>query len=314
MTVTVGAPTQVQPDHAHAVLHCNLNTVDIARAEVFYVSVLDLQVRMRQASPDTDGTAMGLGPHTDTDVTFLYDWRGPRSAPALELVRWNDPATRLRAEQGQAPGYASIGFRTTELAAIEGLLAIADATVSEVAGGVIVRGRRRPALRTTDPDGTVLEVVEVPDSTAPSTGGALSHQRVWCTDLERSIQWWGAIGWSLHTRAAEGEPGWASMVLPTDPTFSVELMQFVDPAYDGPHTRANDQGLFRMALAVEDVVEAHEAVRAKSVDPVPDPVFYPMPDTPTGGFTVLFMTDPDGAVAEFVDRPRSAVRRPNGPL
>jgi hypothetical protein len=35
-----------------------------------------------------------------------------------------------------------------------------------------------------------------------------------------------------------------------------------------------------------------------------------MPDTPTGGFTVLFMADPDGSVVELVERPRSTVRRP----
>jgi hypothetical protein len=38
-----------------------------------------------------------------------------------------------------------------------------------------------------------------------------------------------------------------------------------------------------------------------------------MEDTPTGGFTVMFLTGPDGAVVELVSRPRSEVRRPLEP-
>ncbi|MEX5636855.1 hypothetical protein [Parafrankia sp. FMc2] len=46
---------------------------------------------------------------------------------------------------------------------------------------------------------------------------------------------------------------------------------------------------------------------------MPEPLFIPMLDTPTGGFTVLFLADPDGAVVELVERPRSQVRRPTEP-
>jgi hypothetical protein len=46
---------------------------------------------------------------------------------------------------------------------------------------------------------------------------------------------------------------------------------------------------------------------------VPDPWFFAMPDVPTGGFTALFLADPDGVVVELVERPRSAVRRPTEP-
>ena len=46
---------------------------------------------------------------------------------------------------------------------------------------------------------------------------------------------------------------------------------------------------------------------------VAEPEFIPMVDTPTGGFTVVVLTDPDGVVAELVARPRSEVRRPAEP-
>jgi hypothetical protein len=88
------------------------------------------------------------------------------------------------------------------------------------------------------------------------------------------------------------------------------------PVVDGPavRRRANTQGLYRMALAVEDVQAAHDAIVASGVvDDVPEPQFVPMPDTPTGGFTVMFLKGPDDAVVELVSRPRSAVRRPLEP-
>jgi pimeloyl-ACP methyl ester carboxylesterase len=44
---------------------------------------------------------------------------------------------------------------------------------------------------------------------------------------------------------------------------------------------------------------------------VADPVEIPMPDTPTSGFTVLLLADPDGTVVELAERraPRSRGRR-----
>jgi catechol 2,3-dioxygenase-like lactoylglutathione lyase family enzyme len=83
---------------------------------------------------------------------------------------------------------------------------------------------------------------------------------------------------------------------------------------DGASRPANTQGLYRMALAVDDVRAAAGALAADGrCGKVPETVTIPMPDTPTGGFTVLFLADPDGAVVELAERPRSQVRRPSAP-
>jgi hypothetical protein len=69
-----------------------------------------------------------------------------------------------------------------------------------------------------------------------------------------------------------------------------------------------------VALAVEDVREAASALRADGgCGEVPEPSFIPMVDTPTGGFTVLFLRDPNGAVVELVERPRGEMSRPTAP-
>ncbi|SHN16306.1 VOC family protein [Cryptosporangium aurantiacum] len=298
----MSTPTTTEVVLAHAALHCNLNTVDLAAAEAFYTEALGLRARMRSISVSTDGTPMGLGPDTASTTAFLWDHRGPRAAPALELVGWERPAT-VPAETAPR-GFVAVGFRVNSLPAAGDRLRSAGAAVDEVPP-VPVRGSLRSALRTVDPDGVTVEIVEVAD--ADDSTAALSHLRVYCTDLARATGWYEGIGFVVGATGA----GTASVALPEDPTFSLELTEH--PAAPQTDRAANTQGLYRIALAVDDVRAAH-AVLAERTDGVPEPVFIPMPDIPTGGFTVLFLADPDGAVVELVERPRSAVRRPVLPV
>jgi catechol 2,3-dioxygenase-like lactoylglutathione lyase family enzyme len=305
--VAIGADTTQQ---AHAVLHCNLNTANPDAMEAFYTGVFGLRIRMRSVDADGDATPMGLGSSTASETRFLYDRRGPRAAPALELVHWHRPATAPRpglsaeaTRTGVETGFAALGLRVASLDTVAARLAAGgrDARTAQLT----VRGTPRPALRTVDPDGVTVEVVEIPPAANHPDAGLLSHERLRCRDLARSAEWYTAIGF-----AARVDSGTASLVLPEDPTFSLELDEHAD-AVRANHP-ANTLGLYRVALAVDDVRAARTALAAVRTD-VPEPVFIPMPDVPTGGFTVLFLTDPDGAVVELVERPRSAVRRPAEP-
>ncbi|MBX6387737.1 MAG: VOC family protein, partial [Frankia sp.] len=145
------------------------------------------------------------------------------------------------------------------------------------------------------------------------------HERMRCTDLDRTVAWYEGIGWRVRARGSgPGGAPTASLVLPEDPTFSLEFEQRPLPVGATLAQPSNTQGLYRIALAVEDVLAAYAALAAE--DTVVGafgrslaPVTIPMPDTPTGGFTVLFLADPDSAVVELVERSRSAVRRPSEP-
>ncbi|SHN18768.1 VOC family protein [Cryptosporangium aurantiacum] len=289
---------------AHAALHCNLNTVDLPAAEAFYTEALGLLARMRSVSTSTDATPMGLGTDTASTTVFLYDHRGPRAAPALELVGWERPATAMAGPVER--GFVALGFRVDALPATVARLQALGHTAEEIAP-VRVQGVARSAVRLVDPDGVPVEVVAIPaGGTSDTDGAALAYTRLACADLERTIRWYRGVGFEVRARARAT----AALVLPEDPTFSLELTE--RPAPTGTARAANSQGLYRLALAVEDVTAAHALLAARGA--VPDPVFIPMPDTPTGGFTVLFLADPDGTVVEFVERPRSAVRRPASPV
>lgn len=289
--------------HAHAVLHCNLNTVDVVRSATFHLAAFGGEPRMRSLSTDSDANPMGISNSSTASVTsFLYDSRGPRAAPALELVGWLRPLTEPTDE---AANFAALGYRVSSLAVIRARLDTIGA--SAVADKRSVRGEVRPALRLTDPDGVVIEVVEIPADDSRRTA-VLSHERMRCSDLERTITWYRGLGWEV--RARNGST--ASLVLPEDPTFSLEFEQNAELS-DKPRP-ANTQGLYRVALAVDDVRAAHASLVAEGVlGDIPEPVPIPMPDVPTGGFTVLFLRDPDDAMVELVERPRNAVRRPTEP-
>ncbi|KJE22515.1 lactoylglutathione lyase-like lyase [Frankia torreyi] len=301
--------------HAHAVLHCNLNTVDVDRSAAFHLALFAGEPRMRSISTDGDTATMGLGTGTASVTTFLYDLRGPRSAPAVELVGWTRPHTTPATADQRPTGFSALGYRVESLRIITARLEATGVEFTPVPEGLAVRGAVRPALRLTDPDGAVIEVVEIPAAPGdPRRLPLLSHERMRCTDLERTIAWYTGIGWTVRDRGESPAGPTASLVLPEDPTFSLEFIQQPAPAGATATPPANVQGLYRIALAVEDVREAHASLVADgALGDVDDPVVMPMPDTPTGGFTVLFLHDPDGAVVEFVDRPRSAVRRPTEP-
>ncbi|MBM7369224.1 VOC family protein [Gordonia hydrophobica] len=286
----------------HAVLHCNINTAALDQAVAYYTA-LGLPERMRSVSTDTDGRPMGLDEHTASVTAFHYDGRGPRSAPALELVGWQEPqviARELRTD-GRAAGFDRLGLRTPDPSAF----VPADAPHATV----VCRGAHVAARLITDPDGAPVEVIELDPAglVDEPDGTKLSHVRMVSTDLDRTARWWGRLGF---TPASDAPGGTLSLTVREDPTFSVEFTEDTDAVR--PDWRANTQGLYRIALAVDDVTAAYESLVESGAD-VPEPVFIPMPDIPTGGFTVLFLADPDGAVVELVARPRSAVRRPAEP-
>jgi catechol 2,3-dioxygenase-like lactoylglutathione lyase family enzyme len=239
------------PHHGHSVMHCNLNTVDPDRAAAFYMAVADVEPRMRHISTDGDSTFMGLGTVTASVTTFFYDRRGPRAAPALELVGWSSPPTEPAGPDAVPPVFTGVGYRVTDLRAARSRLVAVGAPVERVEGGVTVRGRSWPALRTRDLDGVPVELLEMPAAPGDPAIGAFAHVRLRSSDLDRTVAWFGAIGWQVQGRGDGRDGSYVSLALAEDPTFSLEFTWAPAPPATAVPRRANTQGLYRMALPVE---------------------------------------------------------------
>src|SRR5271168_4856641 len=89
------------PVRVHSLLHTNLNTTDVAAAASCYADVLGLLPGMKTARAAAEGRALGVAGTPVTECWFLYDHRGPRTAPAVEVLM-GDPGHHRR-PPGRAP-------------------------------------------------------------------------------------------------------------------------------------------------------------------------------------------------------------------
>jgi catechol 2,3-dioxygenase-like lactoylglutathione lyase family enzyme len=241
-------------------------------------------------------------------VWFLYDHRGGRRSPAIELVEWRRPPTAGHAyEDPTAIGMQALGFAVPSVAEATDALTRGGATSTARAardehGGVVV------AAELADHDGVRLELVEGASGTPPT----FTSVRVSCTDLELSTAWYSELGW--QSLGAPVEVRWEGdertaqvqrLALPTHP-FELHLTAWATTDRRGPaHARGNDRGLFRMALAVDDVRAAYDEARRGERVQVGTPQYVPLPGTPLGGLWVSFLRDPDGVMVELVERSMS---------
>ncbi|MDT7548970.1 MAG: hypothetical protein QOE84_1364 [Actinomycetota bacterium] len=301
--------------HVHSLLHVNLNSAQLETAAAFYEQVLGLVVGMRTTPEPVDGVALGVEGYTTTLVWFFYDARGPRSAPAVEMMGWIDPVVVGAAPaEPQHAGLAAVGYAVPSLAdarkrAVEGGYRIAGDA------GWPLRSGERTLLRLLDNDGVVVELHE-----GDVASSQFSHLRLNVRDLDASVEWYGRIGFlpanryddvKVTAEAVGVDDGAvvsvASLRPAGDPSLSLELTAWSSPAVTGrPIAPAYHVGLYRIALAVDDAAAARAELVGVLPD-VPEPIWVPLPGTKLGGVTVLFLTDPDGVVVELVERPRRAM-------
>ncbi len=284
---------------AAGALHCNLNVSTLAGAVGVYES-LGLRVKMRSRAEGQDASPMGLGHTTTSEAWFLYDARGGRGAPAIELVEWIAPKT-----SGEAYGHpGEVGMQALGLDVPD----VSDAVRAATAQGARLRpgGPAGVGAVILDADGVALEL-----SPAPVESPILRYARIVCADLERSARWYGMLGfdpigtectirWDHAGEAAGVVEQRLSLAGPAP--LELRLTAWPSRPATTAHGRASDRGLFRMALAVPDVRVAVEAARQSGAIEASEASFIPLPGTPLGGLWVSFFKDPDGVMVEYVER------------
>jgi catechol 2,3-dioxygenase-like lactoylglutathione lyase family enzyme len=279
-------------------MHCNLNVRSMAAAVPVY-EALGLKVRMRSRAEGADSTAMGIPRGTDSDAWFLYDHRGGRASPAIELVEWTDPVTEGDAYASpDAVGMQALGFDVPS---------VDEAVAAVIAAGATAHdgGPAGVGAVVTDADGVTIELTG-----ADVPGATLRYVRMSCADLDATTRWYEQLGFAagaarplaMHGAQGSTEVQEREVSLVGSSPLQLRLNRWpgTGPA-DQAHLGANHRGLFRMAMGVPDVRAAVAAARDAGVD-ASDGTFIPLPDTPLGGLWVSFLRDPDGVMVEFVER------------
>jgi len=270
---------------------------------------------MRSAGARLDGSQLGFAGEVETDACFVYDTRGPRVSPAIEVQAWIDPPT-----VGDPYGAAhDVGFQALGISVPD-----VDATVERlVAFGATVVGVVPPespicpdSTIVKDPTGVRLDLVASRDGGGDSQ---LTHLRGTCSDLSRSIDWYTALGFRPidTTRSAPmsgvpfdlGDEATASVArlrLPDEP-FELVLVEWHEPRSRGaPYAEANHAGLYRFAIAVDDTRAAWDGLSRAGLAVSAPPEVVPLPGTNVPDMWIAFLADPDGMTVELVERPRSA--------
>ena len=299
------------PQIAVHVLHLNLNTPDAAASDRFYQEVFGLNLKMKSGSDVGDWRFHGIPDPVTSEGWFLYDDRGARNSPALEVVQWDKPA----AGGAAYADFAHLGIGSLRLAVptLDGL-----AEKIEANGGSVVSALGTDGLLILDPDAVYVEVRPHAGADAGLTTTRISGVRVGVSDLATALAWYGVIGFQPLGAVHEHEVDVAGTglryksvnVALADGVVDFELTQWLEPvATELPEKRLWFRGMVRTALSVEDLDTALADAKAAGLT-VPEPQEFELPGTSIGSLRVCFLHDPDGFTVELVHRPASFFTKP----
>ncbi|GGL13660.1 VOC family protein [Nocardia jinanensis] len=309
------------PVQVRSVLGAGVHTADSGTAVPLYRDLLELSPGREFSAGLREARALGFDGRPIADASFLYDHRGPCSAPALEILQWRTPAERAEfSVEPHRVGCAAVGYLVPDIGVVYER-AIGAGWQAAVLPRWHLAGESRRVLRLTGPDGVSVEVAAADGSVG---GTRFSHIRINCSDLEASIEWYARLGFRAKgtprrldiDAAALGFPAAAllcsSLALPDDPSVTLELCWWEHPApVEADPVAGESRGLCRIALGVDDPVRA--PARLDPVWPdIPGATFVQMPATRLGSADVLFLRDPDGIGVELVGLPSGGPRARTG--
>ena len=299
---------------ARRVLHVCYTCADVEAPVAFFVEGLGLRETMRTTGEPASGAILGMDYDVQNVAAFVYDARGPRTSPAVEVQSWISPT--LEGEPFDAPnhiGLRAVGFSVPHIASTL-------AELEALGARLIIRGHSAvfdsPSATIVDHRGMAVDLVEQAD--VPPGESRLHHLRISCTDLTRSVAWYEGLGFErvgsaidLADGTALGQPGSVDATvcrlrLPDEP-MTIVLVQWRDPSPIGRHyNRPNHAGWYRFALGVDDTRAAYAAMSDAGWVFDRAPLLIALDGTPVPDMWITFTSDPDGVPVELVQRPRSA--------
>jgi len=287
---------------------------DVTEATAFFVDALHLINTMTTPDQYNSGAVLGMDRDVRSVASFVYDRRGPRTSPAIEVQGWYDPAPV--GEPSIDP--LEVGIKALGLA----VPSIDDAVDRITAmGGTVVADSKSPfgerQVTLLDPRRIMIELVE--DSSLDVASTRMHHLRATVTDLEVSLPFYDTLGFEVVERGSVDDGAFAGIEgdvdaefvvlrLPDEP-FQLRLVQWNTPAGHGRHySEPNHAGIFRAALGVDDTRASYEHLTTNGATFDRQPMVVELSGTPVPDMWITFISDPDGIPYEFVQRPRSVFR------
>lgn len=301
---------------AMRVMHCCYCCDDADAAVRFLEEGIGLSARATSTGIRADGSPLGIMRPVESDVCLVYDPRGGRVSPAIEVHGWTDPpAVGAPYDHPNRPGIQAIGVAVPDLETAVDRLVDAGGSVGGRVDDEGLLGGAAAVARA--PDGVTFDVVEAP----ALTDVHLTHLRVTCSDLDRSVDWYRTVGYvpveEPSTVELDGE-GFglgaitvraARLRLPDEP-FALLLNEWTEPASTGrPYDAANHRGIYRLALGVEDTRASTAQLVEAGWTPTSEPNLIELPGTKVPDMWITFFADPDGIVVQLVERARDAFAR-----
>jgi catechol 2,3-dioxygenase-like lactoylglutathione lyase family enzyme len=279
----------------------------------FYERAFGLKETMRNPLHPSDGSLLGIDGEIVSGAAFVYDWRGPRVSPSVEVQEWVSP--KMIDEPIADPtrvGMQALGF------AVDDVDAAVDRAVAEGAA-IVWRGESpwgTPWATVSDPFGTRVDLVA--DAGSKDGAARMRHLRITVSDLETSLPWYAGMGFTevdrhrLDGTDVLGTPNATADVIRLrlpDEAFEVLLYTWTTPTSHGRHpVPANTAGLYRTAVGVDDTRQSYDEFRAAGWTFEREPRQVELEGTAVPDMWICFLDDPDGVPFEFVQRPRGAFR------
>ena len=299
---------------ARRFLHVCYCCADTAPITSFFVEGLAMRNTMTTTMERSSGALLGLDREVLSGAAFVYDARGPRTSPAVEVQAWLDPPVLgTPIEDPTRAGIRALGFAVPDLAVATARLTAMGCTA--IGSGTSPFGHARTTLR--DTTGVILDLIE--DASVPVGETRMRHLRITCADLAKSVAWYEGLGFSVVGRAHIDDAAFLGVKgavsadavrlrLP-DEAYEAVLVEWHTPRTHGRHvSEPYHAGIFRTAVGVDDTRASYAAMTAAGWVFDRAPTLVELNGTPVPDMWICFLSDPDGVPFEFVERPRSAFR------
>ena len=180
---------------ARRFLHICYCCADDQEVANFLVEGLDMKQVMRTTDQYDSGAILGIDHDVRSVGNFVYDRRGPRTSPAIEVQGWYDPTPK--GEPSTDPfrvGIKALGFAVPSVdTAIARLTAMGCSVLAD--GNSPFDARHAAVL---DPRNVTLDLVE--DSGLAEGESQMHHLRITVRDLEESLPFYDMLGFDVLER------------------------------------------------------------------------------------------------------------------